>query len=159
MKSLLALALVVASASSAVAANDTEEAMMEGMKKCAVCKHLTDNPELMKNMTWETHKIDNGMLCVTTAPKEQRENFVNLNEKMHAEIEKVKADQKSGKEVQLCDMCADMGKLVEAGANEKEIQIPNGSIHMLTSSDPAVVAKIHANADKAISMQKQMAQK
>ncbi len=159
MKSLLALALIVASASSAVAANDTEQAMMEGMKKCAVCKHLTDNPELMKSMTWETHKIDNGMLCVTTAPKEQRDNFVDLNEKMHAEIEKVKADQKSGKEVQLCDMCADMGKLVEAGANEKEIQIPNGSIHMLTSSDPAVVAKIHANADKAISMQKQMAQK
>jgi hypothetical protein len=42
---------------------------------------------------------------------------------------------------------------------EKEIQLTNGSIHMMTSDDPAIVAKIHAEADKAIEMQKQMAQK
>jgi hypothetical protein len=161
MKTLLTiatLALVASGAMSAVAAS-SEDAMMAEMEKCAVCKNLAANPELLENMTWETHKLDNGMMCVTTVSEEFKADFDSLNAKVKTSVEKVKADQQQGKAVPLCDLCADMGQITEAGAKEKEIKIPNGSIHMMTSDDPAVVEKIHANADKAIAMQKQMASK
>jgi hypothetical protein len=153
------VALASSLASLVIAAAQDEAAMKAEMEKCAVCKNLAANPELMNAMTWETHKIDNGMLCVSTVPKEKKSEFDALNAKMKASIEQVKADEQQGKTPELCELCKDMGDLLKAGAKEKEIALSNGSIHMLTSDDPAVVAKIHASADKAIDMQKQIAQK
>jgi hypothetical protein len=135
----------------------TEEEMMAEMEKCAVCKHLAAKPELMKDMTWETHKIDNGMLCVSTVPKEQKSAFEALNKKMQSAIEEVKAAAQQGKPVEICEFCAGWGELMKAGAKSKQIQLTNGMIDMITSDDPAVVAKIHAEADKAIAIQKEMA--
>ena len=137
----------------------SEGEMIAEMQKCAVCKHLAAKPDLMKNMTWETHKIDNGMLSVSTVPKEQKADFDALSKEMKTAVEEVKAANKQGKPVELCHMCAAMGELMKAGAKEQEIAIPNGSIHLMTSSDPTVVAKLHASADQAIAMQKQMAPK
>ena len=37
--------------------------------KMHVCKAMAAKPELMKSMTWETHKIANGMLSVASVPK------------------------------------------------------------------------------------------
>jgi hypothetical protein len=162
MKSFLtlaAVALIASLSSRASAASDDEAAMKAEMEKCAVCKNLAANPELMNAMTWETHKIDNGMLCVSTVPKEKKSEFDALNTKMKASIEQMKSDEQQGKTSELCELCKGMGELLKAGAKEKEISLENGSIHMLTSDDPAVVAKIHAEAEKAIDMQKQMAQK
>jgi hypothetical protein len=140
----------------ALASAATEEEMKAEMEKCAVCKHLVAKPDLMKEMTWETHKIDNGMLCVSTVPKEKKGEFDALNKEMKVAIEEVKAAEQQGKPVELCELCASWGELMKAGATEKEIALSNGSIHMITSSDPAVVAKIHAQADKAIAIQKDM---
>jgi hypothetical protein len=140
----------------ALARAATEEEMMAEMEKCAVCKHFAAKPELMKDMTWETHKIDNGMLCVTTVPKEQKAEFDALNKEMKVAIDEVKAASAAGKPAEVCHLCAGMGELMKAGAKEQEIAIPNGSLHLMTSNDPAVVSKIHAEADKAIAMQKEM---
>jgi hypothetical protein len=137
----------------------TEEEITAEMEKCEICKHLAAKPDLMKNMTWETHKIDNGMLCVSTVPKEQKAEFDALNKEMTTAIEKVKTAEQEGKPAELCEICEGWSELTEAGAKEKEIALTNGSIHLITSSEPAVVAKIHAEADKAIEMQKQLAQK
>ena len=162
MKSFLtvaALALVASLSSLVSAASHDEAAMKAEMEKCAMCKHIAADPALMQNMTWETHKIDNGMLCVSTVPKEQKASFDALSAKMKSTMEQMKADSAQGKEPELCELCKGMAELVKEGAKEKEIALTNGSIHMLTSDDPAVVAKIHASADKAIDMQKQIAQK
>jgi hypothetical protein len=157
---LTSTALVVSMASVVLAASNDQSAMMAEMEKCDMCKHIAANPELMKNMTWETHKIDNGMLCVSTVPKEKMSDFQALNAKMKATMDKMTSDAATGKQPELCALCEGMAELMKSGAvKEKEIQLTNGSIHMMTSDDPAMVAKIHAEADKAIEMQKQMAQK
>lgn len=161
MKSFLTVAILALTASWATltCAAPPDEAMMAEMEKCAVCKHLAANPALLQNMSWETFKIDNGMLCVMSAPKEMKSELEALGQKMDAEMEKIKADKLAGKEVEVCALCASMGELMETGAKEQEIKTATGMIHLMTSADPAVVAKIHANADKAIAMQKQMAAK
>lgn len=124
------------------------------MKKCAVCKELAANPTLMGEMTWETHKIDNGMLCVATVPKEHGKEFAALHEKMMTNVKQVQADQKAGKPVQLCAFCEGMAELQKAGATEQVIELENGAVSLLTSTEPEIVAKIHAQADKAIAEQK-----
>ena len=130
----------------------------EQMKKCEVCKVLADKPELMEHMTWETHKIENGMLCVASVPKDQKKDFEAAHKQMMQSIAKVTADQKAGKKVQLCAMCAGMGDLMKAGAKQQQINTATGAISLVTSSDPAVVEKIHAQADKAIAEHKKMEQ-
>ncbi len=160
MKILLTVAVLALTTSwVTLASAEVDEAMMAEMENCAVCKHLTDNPALLEQMTWETFKIDNGALCVTTAPKEMKGEFNALSEKMKSAMEQVKADKQAGKDVEVCELCSSMGAIMETGAKEKEIKTANGCIHMMTSDDPAVVQKIHANADQAIAMQKQMANK
>src|SRR3954465_15297911 len=160
MKALVSLAVLglgVACSSSVFAEIDHEKMMAE-MKKCAVCKNLAENPELMKNMSWETHKIENGMLSVTTSPKKMNKDLKAVSEKMHQAIEQVKADEKEGKEVHLCSFCSAMGELMKAGAKEQDIATKAGEIHLCTSDDPAVVKKIHEMADQAIAIQKQIAE-
>lgn len=152
MKTVLGIAAMMLTTALAIAAS--QEEMMAEMEKCAVCKHLAAKPELMKDMTWETHKIDNGMIVVSTAPKDKIDEFKALGKKMEAAAEEVKAADQQGNPVELCDMCASWGELMKAGAKEKQIELTNGSVHLITSDDPAVVAKIHAEADKAIAMQK-----
>jgi hypothetical protein len=160
MKTRLALGLVaILTCCLASAHAVTEKEMIAEMEKCAVCKHLALKPELMKDMTWETHKIDNGMLCVSTVPKEQMSAFEAMNKEMEAAVEEVKSAAQEGKPIEVCEFCAGWGELLKSGAKEKQISLTNGMIHMFTSDDPAVVAKIHAEADKAIAMQKQIAEK
>ena len=56
-----------------------DETQLAEMKKCAVCKEMADTPHLMEHMTWETHKIDNGMLCVASVPMEHAKEFASLH--------------------------------------------------------------------------------
>jgi hypothetical protein len=132
------------------------ENLIAEMEKCAVCKYMAENPELMRQMTWETHKIDNGMLCLTTVPKQMKKEFDTVSAKMMQAIEKVKADEKQGKEVTLCHFCESMGELMKLSAKQQHIETETGEIHLFTSDDASLVKKIHAMADKAIAEQKKM---
>jgi hypothetical protein len=137
-------------------AESPKEDFLAEMKKCAVCNVMVDKPELMKDMTWETHKIENGMLCVASVPKELKKDFDAVHAEMTRRIEKVKADAQQGKHAELCGFCQGMGDLEKAGAKSQDVKTATGSIHLVTSNDPSIVAKIHAQADKAIAEQKKM---
>jgi hypothetical protein len=155
--SLAALGLAVGWSSAAVAQIE-EHNIAEEMQKCAVCKYMGENPELMKAMIWETHKIENGMLGLTTVPKEMKKEFDTASAKMMQEIAKLEADPTYAKKAELCSFCASMGELSKLGAKMQHIDTKTGAIHMVTSDDPATVKKIHALADKAIAEQKKMQQ-
>jgi hypothetical protein len=107
-------------------------------------------------MTWETHKIDSGMLCLTTVPMELKKEFDSVSAKMMQAIEKVKAAEKQGTEAELCHFCVSMGELMKLNAKQQHIETQTGAIHLCTSDDPAVVKTIHAIADKVIAEQKKM---
>jgi hypothetical protein len=160
MKKIVSLAglALVALWSSLVFAEDAQEKMLAEMEKCAVCKYMAEDPELMKDMIWETHKIDTGMLCLTTVPKGKKKEFDAVSAKMMQAIGKLAAGQAQGKEVELCSFCASMGELHKSGAKMQHIDTQTGAIHMCTSDDAAIVKKIHAMADKAIAEQKKMQQ-
>jgi hypothetical protein len=139
----------------ASAASNTDSPQQQ-MQKCAVCKAMAAKPELMKSMTWETHKIANGMLSVASVPKDQKRDFDAVHAQMMQNIEQVKADQQQGKTVELCDYCTSMSELMKSGAQKQDIDTTTGGICLVTSNDPAVVQKIHAVADKVIAEQAEM---
>lgn len=152
---LASLALLLTVATVAVAAT-TVEKMMEEMGKCDVCKTMVDKPELMEHSTWESHKIDNGMLCVMNVPKEYQDQFNAAHAEMMRQIAQVKANEQAGHETHLCSFCRSMADLEKAGAKQQEIKTETGAVTLVTSQDPSVIAKIHATADQAIEVQKQL---
>ncbi len=160
MKTLVATAvmeLALACPAFAAAAAPADDAAAE-MQKCAVCKVWAEKPDLMKAMTFETHKIDNGMLCVMNVPKEQKKEFDAVHAEMMKNIAKVMADEKAGKPVELCHFCQSMSKLTQAGAKQQNVGTSTGMILLVTSDNPQVVAQIHAQADKNVEEQKKMQQ-
>jgi hypothetical protein len=142
----------------AVSAEQQNDALLAEMKKCAICKEMAENPKLMSQVSWETHKIDNGALSVSTVPKESVKQMAALHEKMMKNVEKAKSDLQSGKKVEMCSFCEGMGELEKSGAKIQTIHTSTGAVSLITSPDPEVVKKIHAHADQAIAMQKKMQQ-
>jgi hypothetical protein len=147
---------IVAGWATLVSAASNTDSPQQQMQKCAVCKAMAAKPELMKSMTWETHKIANGMLSVASVPKDQKPDFDAVHAQMLQNIEQVKADQQQGKAVELCDYCTAMSELMKSGAQKQDIDTTTGGICLVTSNDPAVVQKIHAVADKVIAEQAEM---
>jgi hypothetical protein len=139
-----------------VSAEPPNDALLAEFKKCAVCKAMVENSKLMTQTNAETHKIDNGMLCVTTVPKELVKDFASVHAKMMENVAKAKSDIAAGKKVEMCSFCEGMGDLEKAGATHQVIPTSTGAVSLMTSTDPDVVKKIHAQADKAIAMQKKM---
>ena len=77
---------------------------------------MGEHPELMTDMEWETHLVDNGMLGVAKIPAKHKATMASLHEQMKAKSQ----DLASGKEMQLCGFCDSHGKLLAAGAKEQE---------------------------------------
>ena len=160
-KNIIALtaALVIAGlASHATAQKEGEETKTAwfDMGKCEICQHMADHMELMSQIKWETHLIDNGFLSVSVIPDSAKATMKKAKSGMDKEIAKFE----KGAKMDLCGYCNGMGELIAAGAKKKEIETVGGNIFMLTSSDPAVVKKIHAHAKKTMDeyekMQKMM---
>jgi hypothetical protein len=153
MKTYLALAFAgLAACAAVVHAGATAEQIAE-MKDCTVCKVMAEDADLMKEMTWECHKIKDGMLCVATVPKDMKDKYAEIMKKMEATVETLPAKMQQGEDVKLCTFCSGMGELITAGANQETVETATGSICMVTSHDADVVAKIHAQAEKAMAEQ------
>jgi hypothetical protein len=129
MKAVLAIsALTLALAASwAAYAASADEAVAE-MKNCAVCKLMTESPGLMENMTWECHKVDAGMLCLASVPKDMKKQYDEVHKKMMEKVEQVKAESAAGRDVELCHFCSAMGDLEQAGAKAETVDTATGSI-------------------------------
>ncbi len=150
MKAAISIAVLASAAclaAIAVAASTSDDQVKE-MAKCAVCKFMAEDPKLMESVAWECHKIDEGMLCMASVPKEMKNAFDAVHKKMMAAVATIKAHP--DQPVELCGMCESMGQLEKAGAKQQTIDTAVGCVHLVTAADPAVVKQIHAQADKAM---------
>ncbi len=114
------------------------------MEKCGFCKHLMEDAELLDHCIWEHHKIDNGMVSVTTVDKEYLPSFRTAMKKMEETGKKME----TGEMVPMCGMCTSMGALMMKGAKFDAIETKVGSVLILTGTTPELVAEIHGICDK-----------
>ena len=114
------------------------------MKNCGFCKHLMDDPEMLNHCTWEHHKIDNGMVVVTTV----EDAYLPSYQKAMAVMEEVGKNMEAGEMVPMCGMCQAMGSIFMKGAKYTSIDTKHGSVALFTSDNPEVVKEIHAFVDR-----------
>jgi hypothetical protein len=118
------------------------------LEHCDFCKNLLKDPELLHHMTWETHKIDNGMMYISTCDPAYAESYAACN----AAMEKLGNDMMTGAvdptTVQMCGSCAAFGELMMAGVTMENIDGEAADISLVTSSDAEMVDKLHAYADR-----------
>ncbi len=144
---LLVLAIAAMCTAAAVIAKD-EAATTQWIdfKNCAMCQPFSSVEGMMDHCTWESYKIATGTMCVLAVPTEFAGKFTEAEKQMKA----VSARMQAGEKMHLCGMCQSMVGLMQEGAKMDEIDSKVGHLSTLTSSDPKLVAKIHAHHDKTM---------
>jgi len=114
------------------------------MESCDMCRPLTENPELLMNITWEQHNISNGIVSVTTVEKD----YVEVYRKAHSEMGEVGASMEKGNHTELCGMCTNLVGMMMKGVEQEGVVTTHGDVWILTSKDPLVVADLQKWASK-----------
>ncbi len=119
---------------------------------CDMCKNFMTNPDLVKGMKCETHNIATGFVSVTTVKPE----LLGALRDASAKCDELGKKLMTGEKANLCGSCEAMGMLMAKGAKLEEIPLENGSVMLLTSTDPIVIDEIHNWTDKTNEETKKM---
>lgn len=146
---LVCCLLIVAGAVSAAdpAAMKTPSGWFD-MSNCDFCKFMLEDPDMLSHVTWETHRTKRGMLHITTVDPAYAEAYQKSNQAM----EKLGTEMMTGKvdpaQVKMCGHCREFGQLLMSGVDMETIQGEQAEVTLITTTDPAMVAKIHAFAER-----------
>ena len=114
------------------------------MDNCAMCKGISSNPEMMKNITWEQHNIEGGIISVTTVGKK----YVADYRVAHAEMEKTGMKLQSGEKMDMCGSCTALGAALMKGVEQQYVETTQGDVWLVTSKNPEVVAELQGWAKR-----------
>ena len=114
------------------------------MEHCDMCRPLTQDPELLMNITWEQHNISDGIVSVTTVEK----GYLETYRKAHSMMDQVVGRMQKGEHVELCGMCSNIGSMMMKGVKQEAVITKHGDVWILTSEDPAVVTDLQKWAMK-----------
>lgn len=137
----LALATLVAGA--AFAGPGGDKAWFD-LENCGMCKNLMAEEGLMDHMQWENHIIATGAMSVTKVDPKYDAAF----QRAHANMEAAGKKMMAGEKMELCGFCTSYGSLAMAGAKMENLHSDMGYIGVVTSTDPAVIEKIHAHTKR-----------
>lgn len=137
--SIAALCLLVL----AVTAVGEERPWMD-MKNCDFCKAFTAEKGLMEHMTKEYHAIASGVAMVTYVDKEYKEAFGRSMASCNAIAESMKKGEKHN----TCQYCETYGSFMQAGSKQDDFTSHDAMVTVFSSTDPAVVTKMHDWAKK-----------
>ena len=111
---------------------------------CPICSNVTHEEGLMENMAWEHHLTASGVMTVSTVKPEFQPQFDRAKAKMKAVLGKVLA----GEKIEVCGYCTSLTSLLKDGAKAENIITSASDIMMFSSTDEAMILKIHKHAQK-----------
>jgi len=114
------------------------------MKKCAMCKSLTETPGLMESMNYEQLNISNGIVCLTTVKGDQLKTYRDA----HGKMKEVFARLEKGEAVDLCGSCTAFGMIMMKGVKQDYAETRQGDVWIVTSDKPEVVAELQGWAKR-----------
>ena len=123
-----------------------ENAPWVDMGSCPICMNVSTEEGLMENMTWEHHLTATGVMTVSTVKPEFQPQFARAKAGMKELLGKVVA----GEEIQVCGYCSSLSSLLKEGAKAENIVTKASDILLISSTDQAMIAKIHAHAQETI---------
>ena len=148
MKKVLLVVSVLCLMAMPLWAGHADKAQMETMKaemaKCIMCKNMLPAfDQLMPVMQHEVVKLDNGMAMVCTVTDASKVKLLHeANAKMAANADACMALSDADAPKQLCTMCQDIRTVAKAGAVVGTGTTKNGTLLVLTSSDPKVQTQL-----------------
>ncbi len=117
------------------------------LENCSMCKHLNAESGLLDNIKWEHHLISTGMLTVTQVPEDYKEKYESASKHMQETSQQLM----QGKQLPMCGMCQSMGTLFQSGkVSWESFETGVGMVSVMTSTDPDIIKKIRAHAQRTI---------
>ena len=143
-KWVLTVALMCAVAVPVLASPTTEKPWFD-MQNCVMCKSMTAEKGLLEHSQFDTFPTATGMVGVCTIDPAYKEAYTRAGGKMMATMKELEAGKNVGP---LCGFCTSYGELMKAGAKSEMFMTPTGDVTVLSSTDPALIAKIQAHAKR-----------
>ena len=143
MKRILFLSMICLGLAAAIVQAGDEKPWLDP-ENCDMCTNMMAQPGLLEHMKMENLNVGSGMISLVTVDPEFQAAYATAYAGMQKSGEKMMA----GEEMNLCGCCTDIGALMTAGAKMDNLPTANGSVMLLSSTDPKLVEKIHAHADR-----------
>jgi hypothetical protein len=131
-----------------------QKAMMAEMMNCSICKPMASKMDVLgPAMTTEVVKLTDGMMIMheVTDPK-MMSTFRTAIAETHKAGEASMAFTPEQAKTQLCSWCQQVHSVMAEGAHFSSGDTKNGSLIILSSTDPAVQTKIAALQAKCMEM-------
>ncbi|MDZ4723382.1 MAG: hypothetical protein SGI97_05715 [candidate division Zixibacteria bacterium] len=152
MRKILAIAALVIAAGMMVMA---DEKPWLDLENCAYCKQFTAQPGLMEHCHHEYHNISNGVVSIFTVEKDYQDKMAAAMLGMQKVGEDI--GKGTGAVPVLCGHCEAYGKFMMSGkVNSEEVKSGLMTMALMTSSDSATVAELHAFGEKSNAEGKKM---
>ena len=142
MRTILVVILTLLAAVASAGANDP----WVDMDNCPICKNVSSVDGLMENMTWEHHLTATGVMTVSTIKPQFQKQFEGAKARMKETLGKVV----KGEAIDVCGYCISLAALLRTGAKAENVVTAASDIMLVSSTDEATIAKIHAHAQKTI---------
>lgn len=142
MKKLISIAALCLLTFAITAVGD-ERPWMD-MKNCDFCKAFTAEKGLMEHMAMEYHPTATGVAMITYVDKEYKDAFGRAMASCNAIAEGMKRGEKHT----TCPYCENRAGFMQAGAKQDDFTSRGAMVTVLSSTDPAVTAKMHDWAKK-----------
>lgn len=114
------------------------------MQTCDFCKTYNDQPGLLEHCRFEYHQTANGMLAVIYVDSAYWPKFTSMQVAQGAAHNRLMA----GEAVTMCTHCSTINELFKAGTKIEPIRSADAFLTLFSASDSAVIAKIHAHAER-----------
>ncbi|MBD3160757.1 MAG: hypothetical protein GF346_01320 [Candidatus Eisenbacteria bacterium] len=144
MKKLFVLSMCAAAALAVLPARAADDVPWFDMEKCGMCSALLEPEGMLQHMTWDHYPFATGMITVTTIEPDYADAYATACKKM----EDTGAKLAQGEQMYLCGHCTSYGMLMMSGAKLESFETEAGEVTTMSSTDPDVIAKIHAHLEK-----------
>ncbi len=167
-KKLTLVALVLVVACAVAFAGDTKmgmdgKSMMDAMKsemmKCTVCKHMAMHMDEFGPIGMEAVKLNDGTVLSHWVKSEDAKKIAAYHaayDEMGKAAEGCASMTDEQAKTQLCSFCQEIHAAMKAGAKMSMGKSQKGDVMVMTSSDPAVQAKIAGIQEKCEMMASMM---
>ena len=132
-------------------------AAVNGHADCDACVDMTDCSGALDaaGAHRQTVRLKNGIMYVYTADSPRSVSAVQAA--VARRVDRMARLASSGEKAHLCDECRAMrGAIASGKLNREVVNIEGGSLTLVTSNDPTVVAKLHALADEKVAVRAKM---
>ncbi|MEJ2722217.1 MAG: hypothetical protein P8181_13945 [bacterium] len=145
---VLLMAIFLVAGLCPASAGESADTAWFDLENCIFCKNLTENPDLLDNMTWKDYDITNGIVTITTVGPEYKEAYLTAQSKMEEIGRKMGTGQIDYSTAKMCGHCQAYGRLMQLGVTFDHVPTDVADILIMTSPKPEVVAEIKSFAKK-----------